>query len=826
MYAWRSTSDKNNSGSSGRAFVFNPITGARCAQRVLYNPQPTQRDLDVVRGGRGRDTKHSAAGDDDGDSWSSEGEEEEEENEGGTIWDSAVGPGGDRRRHWQQTNFNFSPHHFHKQRRVGSTNAASTPATSHGAAVYVPYIHDTILLCSPSRCRQQAADVTQDREAVQRRRRSSTRVVLAVTCNAAEARAREVQAATEAKNGELLSMSTFSPGPRVARRKSYNGASSPTHCFKEADASSVAAGATTAAAAAVGAVRSSLTGAPPAATTDGVARPVVESLGEELSTPGDTRLGQSGGVAPLRRSYGKSAGAAAAAAAAAGAAPANTTAADAGVSSSAIVGSTLASRQRVLSMAEGVYRDLVMGEAQRTGTVFGSATSLRMASVPTCELAYTLRASYMQGSHGRSSGGIGDKAGATASRNELPRSATYDTTASLPSRMAVSTGGSSSVLGRSAPSGTSQRPHPPRRQHSGNPPRPRPASANTAMSSSGVQGSSVYDPAPHRRTVTAVGINGHVGSSFFEEVGDEDEEVDAESAATEARLQEIPAVAVSAGGDAAQTAQGDAAPKRTSLPNPTPPPPLPTLAVKRIPSDRSLTSSSDVVSRTMSAASPLGGGDGATTAGSAHLTAPPTLSRFALEHALLHNEGGAALRSTRRSSPLRTRRRRSSRFTVSPTSDTYCEPPPHPTPPQQQQQQHTHVADSITAGTHAVAEGSQSTNNDGAHRGNCPGSKHSHRPRRRPHTSQQRTGSRRAGSSQHRRGQSTRSAHETQHSDGGNETSATARLPSDAKETRVYAVRMRTTFTNADASVTQRQWRDPPRRGVPVLLPEDWQIST
>ncbi|AIN95154.1 hypothetical protein LPMP_010540 [Leishmania panamensis] len=47
------------------------------------------------------------------------------------------------------------------------------------------------------------------------------------------------------------------------------------------------------------------------------------------------------------------------------------------------------------------------------------------------------------------------------------------------------------------------------------------------------------------------------------------------------------------------------------------------------------------------------------------------------------------------------------------------------------------------------------------------------------------------------------------------------RLPAESKETRVYAVRVRRLFTNADASLLK--CAEPKRHAIPVMLPPDWQ---
>ena len=881
MYAWRSDAHQS---------VFDPTTGARLPLQHIYDPQPTQHH-GIERGDAQHhcgniyvhDASHRQAQSRSGGCLSSPCEDlsdtysaatEEEEAEGSdeaseVIWASAADDSGDRRRWWRQSNFTFSPHHFGTRSgcAVGS-NTSTTAATTAGAysvtspSVYTPYIHDTILFCTPT----------------QRARPCSSQVLLAVTCNAAEARARELQAAEEAKNGEMLSLSSLSPVPRMptsagtsSRRTPYTLAPSPKHCFDDTavfrrlsgegvynsgsggTTEGVVARSTGAAAAAPAAPQGSIVG-PPYAAVDGAVRPSTGSLDDEISTPGDAKL-RSATEEHKRES-------------------------DLLRSSQStwceMIGPALASKQRALTMAGRVYRDLVAREARRTGTTAGSAASLRMSTVPTCEVAYSLRSSYLQaaqptmrnsskGSRTRSSGGTSRNAGTSEERSKaLLCSATYANARSLPRKTGGASSGAMSCNNSHGPSSLYAEPPSHDNNSSDSSPlqqkrrqRPlsrlpqRPASANTApSSSSGMLSGSLNDKEPCRRTVTAIDINGLVGTSFLEEADEKgevspplprrkNENEDGVAApipmndgavrthhTSPAHASRLPAVAVSGHG-VLRLSPLTQQPDTTALWH------------------HSVTNSSEAERLVTNVASPLGAEDHRPS--SSDLTAPPTLSQVALEIEMESaNEGNG--------DPLSSDRHR-----------------PHPRQHQHQQMEGsdawvhhvTHLNSPLAVqgrrGGHCCTGSSKSdlTNEHSTQRtdstlptamatqstaaqtvmGDSQQMTPPHppaRPRRRGGRGalpQQRTKSQRA--SRHHTGQGLRSMstrsrraspqHEAkQRQQQQVEGSQIAgHLPAEAKETRVYAVRMRTTFTNADASLVK--WVEPPRRGVPVLLPQDWQ---
>jgi hypothetical protein len=862
MYAWRSDAGQT---------TFDPVSGARRPQRHLYTPQPTQHFRQVQHdrlsgdagerapGEKADRCKHSwkAGAEKDGSTGSSKSGGHDKVVEqlcggGETIWASAESSTGDRRRWWRQTNFTFSADYFGSRDGIpvvascadGGSSTSRPHTRTPSPSVYTPYIHDTIVFCTPAQRAHTAG---------------AARVVLAVTCNAAEARARECRAAAEATNGDMLSLSSLSPVPRVppSKRTPYTYAPSPKHCFEENSEGVTRSSA--AAAAPPGGMHSSITGAPYTDVED-TGRPPTVSLDDVMSTLGDTKLKPDNGIAAT---------------------------ASGGLRSSKMttatwcdaVGPTIASKQRALAMAEAVYSDLVAGEAQRTGSAYGSAASLRMATVPTCELAYSLRSSYMQAScqtqrsqntgsasphcrlHRRPSNTI-----TYTSVNNLPRSATC-TTGSLPSRIVAAA--SSSAIGRSGgpagvlpvPQGNSAAAQRPSRQ------RPASASCCSSLRSRGN---------PHRRSTTEAGADGFPGSSLREddeggaaaaaatitstaatsaaaaEVSLEEHHPDSRGAsASSAPLPslgqgcELPAATVSAATTAGSTNGG--------ILRPSPPPPL-TLQVDK---EGSLTSSSGAAaSQTRRIMSPFGGADGVKSA-SAQPTAPPTLSRFELVQEMMDDDassssalhcnvssggggrrtdgGGVAAASSgsatlahrsshSKDSPLvlmasSRGARQSSRFTVSSASDTVYErqtiaagdsqlcatttavahdrPQHEPRrrrgrrlPPQQQTLMHGRDAG---AGEHAAATAAARSRSSRRGNGSC-------RPRSREYGG----AAAQPSPSQHHRHQ--------------RDFQGKGRLPAEAKETRVYAVRVRATVAAASSV-----WREPPRRGVPVLIPEEWQ---
>ncbi|KPA73728.1 hypothetical protein ABB37_09639 [Leptomonas pyrrhocoris] len=813
MYTWRSDAAQTE---------FDPRTGARRGQRHVYSPRPTQRytgsennssacnrnsgaERRAVRMGSGR--------------MSGKGDYVEQE----TTWSSAADRTGDRRRWWRQTNFTFSPDHFRTGKGASAKDADHRSGRTSPEA-YTPYIHDIIVFCKPMQHLDGADTITAAAAAPPPPppSRSGTEVVLAVTCNGAEARARELQAAEEAKSGEMLSLSSLSPVSRMQpQTNGYTYAPSSTPGFDEGG--SIAR--TAAAAAATGTVHGSVGGVPYAAT-----QPSAMSFDEEISTPGDTKVKPGNGAHATQSALRHSS---------------KSTWCD-------VVGPTMASKQRALTMAEGIYGDLVAGEAQRTGTAYGSAASLRMATVPTCELAYSLRSSYMRstqakheqgGRHGSrhesGGGGVGGGGGASGS---LSHSAAYPA-GSPPSKTVA--GVSTSAISRATRPGTSQSyPSPQQQQQQQQnslrqPPRPqRSPSANTTLSNSGVQVNSLYGNGPHRRTTTAAGSHGPVDAPFLKNADGDGEDVHEDGGTAISALphpgstRDFAAIGVPSSAAAAVAAEAGEGSVNLCHQSPLPPPPsqLPARqqrqqqqqqSGKAFSPDHSMASSSAAAaSRTLTTAEPHGADSVNIPCGETSQTAPPTLSQLALEREMSHHDhhhhhhrnnntsnstvaGGQ--RTSQRSSPLVGSGRPASGYPVLPSKpDT---------------DRHAH-----SAGARLATQTRTATTGDGAGDAAQSANRSRHRRGRRLPALRNTTKEIPGSSGRGQRSGSTGHAYSALPPLGGEDAAAlleSGRPPAEAKETRVYAVRMRTAFTSADAVLPKP--REPQRRGVPVLLPDDWQ---
>ncbi|CAG9567119.1 conserved hypothetical protein [Leishmania major strain Friedlin] len=244
------------------------------------------------------------------------------------VWEAAASGSADRRSAWKQSGFRFTENYFRKSAHLPvsqlrphtSASASGLLRSARRGGVYVPYLHDTILFCEPLPRSMElhrggpggggggdGAAAAADQLPPVKRPSSTASVVLAVTCNAAESRARELQASVDAKRAALL------------------GCSKPANCLYAAGVKSF--------------------------TCD-----------DDVST-GATAQGE--------------------------------TCCD-------VVGPSIAAKQRALAMAEGVYTDLILNRGKAwsaTATAAAAKTEL-----PTGELAYSLRPSYVQSRLRRTAG--------------------------------------------------------------------------------------------------------------------------------------------------------------------------------------------------------------------------------------------------------------------------------------------------------------------------------------------------------------------------------------------------------------------------------------
>ncbi|CAJ1985641.1 hypothetical protein - conserved [Leishmania donovani] len=275
------------------------------------------------------------------------------------VWKAAASGSADRRNAWKQSGFTFVENYFRKSAHLPvsqsrphtSASACGLLRSARRGGVYVPYLHDTILFCEPlprsmesRRGRPGGGDgaaAAADQLPPVQRTPSTARVVLAVTCNAAESRARELQASVDAKRAELLGFSKPSTSSQKAQQQQQQQPA--TYLY--------AAG--------------------------------VESYtcddDDKTSRAAATIASTTGGVDYV-----------------------NTAATAQGETCCDVVGPSIAAKQRALAMAEGVYTDLILNRGKAwSATATAAATKTEL---PTCELAYSLRPSYVQSRLRRTAG--------------------------------------------------------------------------------------------------------------------------------------------------------------------------------------------------------------------------------------------------------------------------------------------------------------------------------------------------------------------------------------------------------------------------------------
>ncbi|KAG5508672.1 hypothetical protein JIQ42_08460 [Leishmania sp. Namibia] len=588
-----------------------------------------------------------------------------------TAWESAAQGFSDRRRAWKHTGFTFTEDYFRKsahapasQARLGVAMAASEAYRgADKSGVYVPYLHDTILLCTPpphpkdprtSRPGGAAAAAADPLPPVHRAS-SAAKVVLAVTCNAAESCARELQASLDAKRRGLLSISTLAPSHTSQPQQSAS-----FQC------------------------------------TAGV-----ESFTDDDGSDSSTRAGAIGGLTSGSSYVGVAA------------AEPKGTCCD-------VFGPSIAVKQRAAALAEGVYTDLILNRAKAPSAAL--AVGVSKTEVPTCELAYSLRPSYVQ--------------------SRLRRSAAA-------ARRSSSSGGRSSrenvgIVGIASDC----------------------YSASLDAGASGTTQHTTAVTSPMTGYASAPRICGHRAYGVSEPPS--------ERAVTRS-------------------------PANESLAGMAPPPAIATAATGAI----------SFVARS-----------GNTAHHSSTTTAPPpALSPIELGRDGNNTEearspdsiDGRATPKASRASAARAGRRQGRRPTASPL--------PGGGTPQLQPDLHSspsllyrtcNSTDSPTllcsygdGGGSTVAGGS----NCDERQGRCPHGRHSKENRHQsPGGQSEREHIRHNAQQQHQHRQPSLTVH---------------RLPMESKETRVYAVRVRRLFTKADAAPLKRSER--PRRGIPVMLPQDWR---
>lgn len=592
------------------------------------------------------------------------------------VWEAAASGNADRRNAWKQSGFTFAENYFRKSAHslVSPSRphtSASTPGLLRSASrdgVYVPYLHDTILFCEPlppstepPRGRPGGGGGGAAAEADQlppvQRTPSMARVALAVTCNAAESRARELQASIDAKRAELLGLSKPSTQPQKTQQQQQQLA---TYLY--------AAG--------------------------------VESVtcndGDDASRAAATIASTTSGVNYV-----------------------NTAAIARAETCCGVVGPSIAAKQRALAMAEGVYADLI----HNRGSVWSATPTAATAKMelPTCELAYSLRPSYVQ-SRLRRTAGL--RSSSSSSQNLGPAGILSDRySASLEEGMGGTT--------------------------------PHTAAATLPMTACasapricGHRGNGVSGPPSERAITQSPGDDSIAGTVPL--------------AAAEAGLADTSAYLRRSGSTAYHSST-------TALP----PPALSPMELRHDVEDTTEARSPDGVSgQATSKTSPTAdaaGGRAGLRQGCQSIPSP------------LPSNGNVQRQSD--SNPLLNLLYRTSISTDSPTNlRTYGD-----------------------AGGSTVAGGSNYGSGDGRQRHRRDGRDARDSPRQSP--LRQRGGRDVSGDAQHghQRRQRPFKAY---------------RLPTESKETRVYAVRLRS-FLNADASLLKRA--EPPRRGIPVLLPLDWQ---
>ncbi|KAG5488274.1 hypothetical protein LSCM4_08351 [Leishmania orientalis] len=595
-----------------------------------------------------------------------------------TAWESAAQGFSDRRRAWKHTGFTFTEDYFRtsahapaSQARRGVAVAASEAYRgAEKSGVYVPYLHDTILLCTPlphpkdprtSRSCGAAAAAAADPLPPVHRASSAAKVVLAVTCNAAESCVRELQASMEAKRRGLLNISALAP----------------THTSQ------------------------------PQLSASFQCTAGVESFTDDDGSDSSTRAGATGGLTSGSSYVGVAA------------AEPKGTCCD-------VFGPSIAVRQRAAALAEGVYTDLILNRAKAPSAAL--AVGVSKTEVPTCELAYSLRPSYVQSRLRRS---------AAAARRRSSSSSGSRSSRENVGIVGITSDCYSASLDAGA-SGTTQ---------------------HTTAVTSPITG---YASAPRICDHRAHGVS----------------EPPFERAVTRS-------------------------PANESLAGMAPPPAMATAATDAI----------SFVARS-----------GNTAHHSSTTTAPPpALSPMELGRDGNNTEegrspdsiDGRATPKASRASAARAGRRQGRRSTASPLpggGTLQLHPDLHPSPSLLYRT--CNSTDSPTllcsygdGGGSTVAGGSNYDGGSDERQGRCPHERHSKESRHQsPDGQSGRERTRHNAQQQHQHRQPPLTVH---------------RLPVVSKETRVYAVRVRRLFTKADAAPLKRSER--PRRGIPVMLPQDWR---
>ncbi|GET85409.1 hypothetical protein, conserved [Leishmania tarentolae] len=548
------------------------------------------------------------------------------------LWDAAAIGNVDRRNAWKQTGFTFAGDYFRK-----STHLPEPQSLTHASAsglccnvgegeVYVPYLHDTILFYEPLPRPNElhgggpgsddvAAAAADQCPPVQRWSSSTAKLMVAVTYNAAESRAREAQASIDASRAGLLGL------PK------------------------------------------------PSATTYQCATGVDTAATAHAETCCD------------------------------------------------VAGPSIAAKQRASAMAEGVYTDFIVNH-WKARSATETATTTARAELPTCELAYSLRPSYVQSRLRRTVVGRGSSqsrgtAGIASDRYS----------ASLDAGM----------------SGTTQ--------HTTEATSPMTACAS-APRLRGPRGNGVSGP-PSERAITQSPANDSVGGAPA-------------LAAAELALADTLTFSRLSGSTT----------RRSSTTAAAPPPALSPMELRHDVEDvEEARSLGGVGSRAALKPSPTAAG---VRAGHHHGLVPTASPRLSNRNMQRRSD----------SDPLLNLLHRTSNNTDSPTCLRTCG----------------------DAGASTVAGGS----NDGLGEA---------RQRRRRDVHDAAESSHQSPLTQ--RGLRYVGDDALQEDERCQRPFTTYRLPTEAKETRVYAVRMRGVFTNVNASLVKRA--EPQRRGIPVMLPPDWQ---
>ncbi|KAG5488126.1 hypothetical protein LSCM1_08192 [Leishmania martiniquensis] len=580
-----------------------------------------------------------------------------------TTWQSAAQSISDRRRVWRHTDFAFSEDYFRTSARVSATQTrpgaamATASAVRHGAGrsgAYVPYLHDTILFCEPRPHPKElrtrglgavaGAAAAADQLPPMCRASSAARVVLAVTCNAAESRARELQASMDAKRRELQSLPTSAPLHKSSQPQ-------PTPCLYSAAGESF---------------------------TDEDDDAAARAVDDRYSVSSDVR----------------------------------TAAAEQVETCCDVAGPSIAVKQRAAALAEGVYTDLILNRAKAWSA--SPAVAASKTEIPTCELAYSLRPSYLQ--------------------SRLCRSAARRSSSSSQSIGIV--GITSDCYSASLDAG---------------------ASGTTQHTTAATSPMTGYAPAPR--------IRGHRGNGVSRPPS--------ERAVTRSPANESLAGVAAAVADVISFALRSGNTAHHSSTTTAPPQALSPIDLGRDEGETDEARSPDRIDgQATSKTSPTAAAVGAQAGHlqGCRLTASPP-----------PNGRNAQLQPGSHPSPSLLYRTRNS--TDSPTLLSPCG----------------------DGGGSTVAGGSSYGGGDGRQR-RCPHGRHSKASRgRAPGGPSERDHMRDGALPQHPHSQRSVTAH---------------RLPVESKETRVYAVRVRR-FFKAESTPLKRA--EPPRQGVPVMLPQDWQ---